>query len=227
MIDDDLPTHREYLDGSASADAVRVLYDAPFVLDDYWHRLEPVESTPRGQLQVRLACEGQILLHDGYDWASTRQAIETETQAVRQRLDKIRQLLAAGQTPDPSMERASVLFNSVYIDPDDAWESLETPPQRVRSKRPLIEIAVKGCRVDFDAFDTGETVSRLHLALQAVDIFDHIKTSTWKTFLTEKRGGVRETGADMVRIELSKVRMSTEEEARLRVSHHGGIANGR
>lgn len=226
MIDDDLPTHGEYLDGSTSADAVRILYDAPFSLDDYWHNLEPVESSSGGQIQVRIACEGEVLLHEGYDWASTRKAIEEETQAVRKRLGKIKELLAAGQTPDPSMEQASVLFNSIYIDPDDAWETFETetqdesfePPKRLRSKRPLIEIALKGASVTLDSYDSGETASRLHCAMQSIDVYDHIKTSTWKTFLTEKRGGVRETGADMVRIELLKVRLAAEEEARLKVS---------
>ncbi|BGP04050.1 Autophagy-related protein 2 [Rhodotorula toruloides ATCC 204091] len=57
-----------------------------------------------------------ICLHEGYDWAATRKAIEEEAKAVRRRLEKIRQLLASGQAADASAETASVLmFGSVQL----------------------------------------------------------------------------------------------------------------
>ncbi|CDR48494.1 hypothetical protein NBRC10512_002153 [Rhodotorula toruloides] len=57
-----------------------------------------------------------IRLHEGYDWAATRKAIEEEAKAVRRRLEKIRQLLASGQAADASAETASVLmFGSVQL----------------------------------------------------------------------------------------------------------------
>lgn len=52
--------------------------------------------------------------------------IEEETKAIRKRLEKIRQLLASGQTPDPSIEKTnSLLFNSVYLGLDADMESLD------------------------------------------------------------------------------------------------------
>lgn len=51
-----------------------------------------------------------VHLHEGYDWYTTRKAIEEESKAVRRRLEKIRQLLASGQTPDATAENASVLM---------------------------------------------------------------------------------------------------------------------
>lgn len=61
-------------------------------------------------------CEISIHIHDGYDWASTRKAIEEESKLVRRRLEKIRQLLARGQVPDSSVDETSVLmFGSVQL----------------------------------------------------------------------------------------------------------------
>lgn len=69
-------------------------------------------------------------LHEGYDWASTRRAIEDEAKAVRRRLEKIRQLLSTGQVPDASAENASVLmFGSLQLGlPPGASE---LPPQEL------------------------------------------------------------------------------------------------
>jgi autophagy-related protein 2 len=64
-------------------------------------------------------------LHSGYDWVRTRKTIEVEVKAIRRRLEKIKQLLAQGQTPDDSIEKTNaLLFNSVYLglDADDLDE---------------------------------------------------------------------------------------------------------
>ena len=96
-----------------------------------------------------------------------------------------------------------------------------------RSNRPQIEMALGGIKIDVDVYDPEEPIaSRLHVTVRSMEILDHIKTSTWKKFLTEmkadSKGNVRETDADMVRVELVAVRPllpSLEEESRLRVSH--------
>ena len=80
-----------------------------------------------------------------------------------------------------------------------------------RSKKPLIEIGFHVINIDFDVFGPNDpTASRLHATVKSMEILDHIKTSTWKKFLTEmksdSRGNVRETDADMVRIEMMTVR---------------------
>lgn len=94
-----------------------------------------------------------------------------------------------------------------------------------RSKRPQIEIFMTGIRGDVDIYGSGDpTASKVHLTVKSLEILDHIKTSTWKKFLTEmkadSRGNMRETDADMIRIELVAVRPSLpslSEENRLRM----------
>jgi autophagy-related protein 2 len=94
-----------------------------------------------------------------------------------------------------------------------------------RSKRAQVEIGLKGIKCDFDAYGPDDDIaSRVHATVQSLEILDHIKTSTWKKFLTEMksdaRGNMRETDADMVRVELVAVRPSLpspSEESRLRV----------
>ena len=70
-----------------------------------------------------------------------------------------------------------------------------------------------------------ELASKLEVTVKDLEILDHIKTSTWKKFLTEmrsdSRGNVREADSNMVTIELKSVRPIAEretEEGRLRVS---------
>lgn len=71
-------------------------------------------------------CDITVLLYDGYDWAQTRKVIEEEVKEMRRRLTKIRQLVANGQTQDPSVEETStLLFNSVYIGLDQDADELE------------------------------------------------------------------------------------------------------
>lgn len=221
-------------------------------------------------------CDVSLLLHDGFDWHHTRKSIEDEVKAVRRRLEKIRQLLASGQTPDESIEQAgSKLFNSIYIGIPQFRTDLDTtdylaalgdddlldfggpdntsqttsfqsvkgrpdraspmPPSRSRSNRrrkltrsrnARIEINLVAVRVEFKAFAPGvEVASKLRVRCRDVEILDHIKTSTWKKFLTQmrsdSRGNVREAGSDMVTIELRNVRPipdRADEEGRLKVS---------
>nr|GAT53224.1 predicted protein [Mycena chlorophos] len=67
-----------------------------------------------------------VFLYDGYDWVRTRRTIEDEVKQMRRRLAKIRQLVAGGQTQDPSFEETgALLFNSVYIGLDQDADELE------------------------------------------------------------------------------------------------------
>ena len=94
-----------------------------------------------------------------------------------------------------------------------------------RSKRPQIEMTLNNIRGDVDIYGpSNPTASRIHVMIKSLEIMDHIKTSTWKKFLTEMkadpRGNIRETDADMLRIELVTVRPSlpsVHEENRLRM----------
>ena len=191
-------------------------------------------------------------------------------------MEKIRQLLAKGQTPDDSIEDSStLLFNSVYIGlPQDAeeleggallaaideeldldevetasqssWQSFnpqahqqpdnvqKTPrPSRSRGRSKLtrsrgsrIDFCLSGLEAELDLLRPDEPLaSRVLVVAKEFEILDHIKTSTWRKFLTARRsdskGNVRETDSNMLRVELKNVRPVPglpAEEARLRVS---------
>ncbi|TFY83716.1 hypothetical protein EWM64_g299 [Hericium alpestre] len=211
-----------------------------------------------------------LFLYEGYDWLSTRKTIENEIKEMKRRLARIRQLVASGQSYDPSVDETStLLFNSVYVgleqdltelEPNAAlaaideelredfdtasqssWQSLRhqsqpsgrTPSQPThgsrgqkltRSKSPSIEFRLMGLNADVDRYVPGEElVSRTFAIVKDMEILDHVKTSTWRKFLSalwaDSRGNVRETGSNMVRIELRSVRPvpgNPAEEARLR-----------
>ncbi|KAJ7109447.1 hypothetical protein C8R44DRAFT_937041 [Mycena epipterygia] len=118
-----------------------------------------------------------------------------------------------------------------------SWQSLRpsgtTPRPRsakvhgkrlIRSKTPSIEFQLMGVEAEVDQYHADEPiVSRTFVTVKDLEILDHIKTSTWKKFLTElrsdSRGNVRETDSNMVRVELRSVRPvpgHPSEEARLR-----------
>ena len=189
---------------------------------------------------------------------------------MRKRLEKIRQLLATGQTADDSIEQTSaMLFNSVHLglssdteewdtgaliaaidqELDDeletatqsSWQSFAPrteapqPKPKVKSKRPKklsrankasVEICLEGLRIETDNFRDDEPLaSRVFATARDLEILDHMKTSTWKKFLTsmrsDSRGNVRETDSSMIRFELRNVKPVADlrdEEARLRVS---------
>jgi len=210
-----------------------------------------------------------ILLYDGYDWVSTRKAIEHEVKEMKRRLAKIRQLVASGQSYDASVEETSaLLFNSVYVgleqdvnelEPAEliaaideelndeveaasqsSWQSLrpqspgkssipksaQSRAQRlVRSKGPSIEFRLLGLDLENDQYlPKQDFVSGTFVTVKDVEILDHVKTSTWRKFLTalrvDSRGNLRETGSNMVRIELRNLHPvpgNSSQEARLKV----------
>ena len=95
-----------------------------------------------------------------------------------------------------------------------------------RSKHSSLQFCFKGVEAEFDLHQPDEDMApRLLVTIKDVEILDHIKTSTWKKFLTQMRedtkGNVRETDSNMVRIELVSVHPvpgDPSEEARLRAS---------
>lgn len=95
-----------------------------------------------------------------------------------------------------------------------------------RSKGPSIEFRLQDLSAEVDNYRSHESLaSRLLVTVRDVEILDHIKTSTWSKFLTslrtDSRGNVRETGSNMVRVEMRRVYPvpgNPTQEARLRVS---------
>ncbi|KAF7294875.1 GP-PDE domain-containing protein [Mycena indigotica] len=92
------------------------------IIEHHFDTLPPETTDIASQLgvivtQVRVHnADINLLLYDGYDWVRTRRTIEDEVRQMRRRLAKIRQLVAGGQTQDPSFEETgALLFNSVYI----------------------------------------------------------------------------------------------------------------
>ncbi|GLB34893.1 putative autophagy-related protein 2 CAD motif containing protein [Lyophyllum shimeji] len=243
------------------------------VIEDYFDNLPPDAASAAdefGETTFRLRIhDGDItlFLYDGYDWVRTRKTIEEEVKEMRRRLAKIRQLVASGQTQDPSAEETgALLFNSLYIgldrdvdglepgaiiaaideelkdDPETAsqssWQSLKPPApgkprgrsvrvhgkRLTRSRGPSMEFHLSGLEAEVDHYlPDAPVVSRTLATVRDVEILDHIKTSTWKKFLTELRsdsqGNIRETDSNMIRVELRTVRPVPDhpmEEARLR-----------
>ncbi|KAH9843042.1 uncharacterized protein C8Q71DRAFT_735660 [Rhodofomes roseus] len=247
------------------------------IIEHYFDTMSPDSvdgDSSYGETTLRVRLQNfdiTLLLYDGYDWMRTRRIIEEEQKEMRKKLAKIRQLVASGQTPDPSVEETSaLLFNSVYIGLEhnidelepgaliaaideelnedletasqSSWQSLK--PQTVhnspgkgtagqgrtrrkrmsRSKGPSIEFRLMGLNAEYDQYLTAsDLVSRTLVIIEDIEILDHIKTSTWRKFLTslrsDSRGNIRETGSDMVRVELRTLHPVPDhpsEEARLR-----------
>ncbi|GAA6061503.1 hypothetical protein JCM10212_000207 [Sporobolomyces blumeae] len=96
-------------------ETVRMLTPQGIKIVDDWLAEPKYDETnysgPASKIRLRLLnSDVCIHLHEGYDWFTTRNPIEEEAKAVRRRLEKIRQLLATGQTPDATAENASVLM---------------------------------------------------------------------------------------------------------------------
>jgi autophagy-related protein 2 len=120
-----------------------------------------------------------------------------------------------------------------------SWQTMQNPistprapTTRVQGKKltrargPSIEFCLSGLNAELNNYSGASVVSsRTFVTVRDLEILDHIKTSTWKKFLTslrsDSKGNIRETDANMVRIELQSVLPAPghkSEEARLRVS---------
>ncbi|KAL0581534.1 autophagy-related protein 2 [Marasmius crinis-equi] len=119
-----------------------------------------------------------------------------------------------------------------------SWQTLPAPSSKpasqttrttsrrlTRSRGSSIEFQVLGLNATFDQYRPSEQlVSKVFATVENLEILDHIKTSTWKKFLTalrsDSRGNIRETGSSMVRAELRTLRPVVDdpsEESRLRL----------
>ncbi|BGP35945.1 autophagy-related protein 2 [Rhodotorula toruloides] len=102
-------------------ETIKTLVPEGLQIIDEWLAESRIDDDEHSAMASSVRCrlvnsDISIRLHEGYDWAATRKAIEEEAKAVRRRLEKIRQLLASGQAADASAETASVLmFGSVQL----------------------------------------------------------------------------------------------------------------
>ncbi|KAG6874206.1 hypothetical protein C0995_003752 [Termitomyces sp. Mi166 len=130
------------------------------------------------------------------------------------------------------------LEEDVETGSQSSWQSLKPPvsgKSRTRSVRvhgrcltrsrgPSMEFRFLGFEASVDHYVPDATLlSRTFVTVRDAEILDHIKTSTWKKFLTElrsdSRGNVRETDSNMVQFEILTVRPvpgHSATEARLR-----------
>ncbi|KAF8636724.1 hypothetical protein AX17_003527 [Amanita inopinata Kibby_2008] len=119
-----------------------------------------------------------------------------------------------------------------------SWQSLRPPvsgrprPRSIRihgkrltrSKASSMEFVLTNLKAEIDHYRPLDAlVSRTFFTVKDVEILDHIRTSTWKKFLTglqlDAHGNTRETDSNMVRVELRNVRPvpgHPSEEVRLR-----------
>lgn len=224
-------------------------------------------GTAASSVRVRVSnFDLSVRLHSGYDWPSTRNAVQQEVKLVRKRLQKIKQLLAEGQVPDDSVEAAtSNLLDSMHIslpnaaaemdademmravedevgdcsdaastadsDASASWQALpsvrrDRQASRLdhrraeashtkleRSAGSLIDFNLRGLEVEFDKADAslaGNVVSRIAVNARRFEIIDNIKTSTWRTFLTEMQDANsalrHDVESKMVKVEIVYVR---------------------
>ncbi|EGG01564.1 uncharacterized protein MELLADRAFT_92084 [Melampsora larici-populina 98AG31] len=102
------------------------------IIDDFLS-LPPTRSKPSTRVIVtEFKVENfdvSIGLHEGYDWASTRHAIEEAKKAMRKRLQKLRQLLAKGHSDESTLDEelpSTTLFKSVHFGLPPSTRSLTT-----------------------------------------------------------------------------------------------------
>lgn len=102
---------------------IRPLVDGGLsIIDDFLLNKKPPSTVSHQTTEAEVKVENLDVLikfHDGYDWDSTRQAIQDARKTVRKRLQKIRQLLATGNPVDArSMEEdllPTTLFESLHL----------------------------------------------------------------------------------------------------------------
>lgn len=94
-----------------------------------------------------------------------------------------------------------------------------------RSRRPQMEISLRDTAFRYIIdHPEADVVGSLKLTMQRAEIIDHIKSSTWKTFMTEMKtnsaNGFAETEAKMLRVLVEWVNPGLQQipEARINVS---------
>ncbi|KAE8266650.1 hypothetical protein A4X09_0g5691 [Tilletia walkeri] len=180
---------------------------------------------------------------------SVEQAMESLSESVHLTLPDGEDELNATNALETLREEFGDDLESEAVDRDDAaetesttstWQAMPTAKSRSRmpqggsstkrtklerSVQSMIDINLKGISADFDAYDDDEPLtSRLSVSAKKLEIIDNIKTSTWKTFLTELlpegRTTHRDANAKMLRVLLENERTDARElgyEAKLRL----------
>ncbi len=105
--------------GRRLENGIRILHNGRIRLDPgHWssvQRNHAADVAIRARIRVRVK-RFNLRLHNGYDWSSTRQTIQAERKTIRRKLQKLKQMLASGHTPDPSAANARILlFDSILI----------------------------------------------------------------------------------------------------------------
>ncbi|WVF72370.1 hypothetical protein IAT40_007185 [Kwoniella sp. CBS 6097] len=144
--------------------------------------------------------------------------------AIDEELDDLGNADTASQSSWQTLPSAAPGYhNNAQLYSAERKKTLLKGKRLTRSKRAQIEITLSDLRATVDLYEKeDEIASKVEVKVKELDILDHIKTSTWKKFLmgmkADSRGNVRETDADMVRVELTGVRLEEggEEEMRLR-----------
>ncbi|KAH9005264.1 ATG C terminal domain-containing protein [Lactarius hatsudake] len=207
-----------------------------------------VEASPRlaEELSRVVIRDGDValFLYEGYDWVTTL-AKHTDPS-----IDPTNTLLfnsihvGLDQDADEMDPDALIAAIDEQLKEDtdagsvSSWQSLRPSPsgrpgvpqprlrgrRLTRSRSPSIEIRLSGLFSEAIKYVPNDNfVTRTFATVRDAEILDHVKTSTWRKFLTalrsDSRGNIRETGSNMVRIELCSVHPvpgNTSEETRLR-----------
>lgn len=113
---------------------------------------------------------------------------------------------------DNATETESIATTSVSSSPTKQGGQRTTRTKKLRlqrSRHHKITFELRGVCVDLVSFPpgSGETQSSVDIRVHDFEIFDHVPTSTWRKFATYMQdAGERETGANMIHIEILNVK---------------------
>jgi autophagy-related protein 2 len=113
---------------------------------------------------------------------------------------------------DNATETESIATTSLSLSPSRQGGSRRAKPKKLRlnrSQHHKITFELKGVSVDWVSFPpgSGETQSSMDIRVHDFEIFDHVPSSTWRKFATYMQdAGVRETGTNMIHIEILVVK---------------------
>lgn len=143
---------------------------------------------------------GDFLFNSIYIGIQTNRDPRELTAAINQELN------------DNATETESVATTSLSSSPSRQGDPRRAKSKKLRlnrSKHHKITFELRGVCLDLVAFPpgSGETQSSADLRVQNFEIFDHVPTSTWRKFATYMQdAGERETGSNMIHIELLNVK---------------------
>ncbi|KAE8197346.1 hypothetical protein CF328_g3874, partial [Tilletia controversa] len=201
------------------------------------------------RVRRRLQKIKQLLSEGQQSDDSVEQAIESLSESVHLTLPEGADELNATNALEALRQEFGDDLESEVADGDEAaetestastWQAMPTAKSRSqapgggsatkrtkleRSVQSMIDINLKGINAEFDMYDDDEPLaSRLSVSAKKLEIIDNIKTSTWRTFLTELlpegRTTHRDANAKMVRVLVENERTAARElgyEAKMRL----------